>query len=75
MPDRSRNREIVATITGPNGWFYPYHASYRVGVGLCESGSLAWTRRGIERKARRVIRRLERQQRAQREATHLKAEA
>jgi hypothetical protein len=56
----TRRPHIEATITGPQGWLLPWHATYRVGICMVEEGSLAWTKRGIERKALRAIRRLER---------------
>jgi hypothetical protein len=62
-PMRNAPATIKATITGPNGRLWPYHATYTIGIGHSEGGDLAWTRKGIQRKARRTIRRLQRQQR------------
>jgi hypothetical protein len=58
FPDRG----VEATIVGPSGIGpFRWYASYTNGIMKCEGGSHAFTRRGIERRARRVIRRLERQ--------------
>jgi hypothetical protein len=52
-----KQRPPTATITGPHGIFR-YHASYTDGIFCVEGGSIALTRKGIERKARRVLRKL-----------------
>jgi hypothetical protein len=55
-----KQRPPTATITGPHGIFR-YHASYTDGIFCVEGGSIALTRKGIERKARRVLRKLQRE--------------
>jgi hypothetical protein len=61
----------TATITGPHGIFR-YHASYTDGIFCVEGGSIAITRKGIERKARRVLRKLRRERELHDHATVLR---
>lgn len=56
------HQPITATISRSHGFGpFKWHAMYRVGIGIAEAGSHAWTRRGIERKAHRVMAKLRRQ--------------
>jgi hypothetical protein len=66
-----KQRPPTATITGPHGIFFRYHARYTDGVFIVEGGSIALTRKGIERKARRVLRKLQRNRERHEQATVL----
>jgi hypothetical protein len=61
-----------ATITGPYRGIFRYHAGYVDGIFHIEGGSLAFTRKGIERKANRVLRRLRRDRERREQATVLR---
>jgi hypothetical protein len=57
---RPLTREPEATITGPHGLVLRYHAAYTADCFHLERGHFALTRKGIERKARRHLARLQR---------------
>lgn len=67
------HREPEAEITGPHGRLGTWHATYTEGVFILELGDVALTRRGIERKARRLLARIQRAQAARDNATTIKA--
>jgi hypothetical protein len=73
-PDAIRplDRPPEATITGPYPGIFRYHAGYVDGIFHIEGGSLAFTRKGIERKANRVLRRLRRDRERREQATVLR---
>lgn len=73
-PDAIRplDRPPEATITGPYPGPFRYYASYMDGIFHIDHGSFALTRKGIERKANRVLRRLRRDRKLREQATVLR---
>lgn len=62
----------TATITAPSGFPWLWHAAYTDGVFNVQLGHLAFTKRGIERKARRTLKRLDRDQQRSAQAYELR---
>lgn len=60
-----------AVITGPSGWVFRYHAMYTDGMFIVERGDFGFTRKAIDRKVRRMLKRLAHDRERQANATRL----